>query len=294
MTEVIDISRDKESGDIAQFTIINDTGQPELKKATPENVLLYDPEDKLPFDNGMRDFLSGNEALVFQDDDPTVMVAPTTNEYCYIVRVGDNTVETTPEQATEALSRIRDAAIDGDVQSLIELYDDIMSKQVRRGVVNALLDTFDESSRIQKKSDGWLTDGFYLVDWTASMYAKHDDPDENDVIRGGGGVTETDRSYEFVQLSLNRDTEPVEVYIGGESFRLTEREILFLAKVKWLLDRRHYHPDTPMWMYVDRKYAEDIDWNTGEYTGNCEQDGDGDADGDGDGDGEPDLGEFSL
>jgi hypothetical protein len=262
MTNVIDVSRNKETGDITQFTIISSTGQPELKKATPENLLLYDPADELPFDDGMSGFLSGNEALVLQEDDPTIMVAPTSNDYCYILRVRDNTVETTPNQAERVLSGIRDAVIDGEVEPLIDLYDHIMSTQVRRDVVNALHQTFDEAFRIAQTSNGWLVDDFYLVDWSASMYAKHDDPDEADKIRSGGGVTETDKSYEFVQLQLRRDTEPVEVSIHGETYRLTEREMLFLAKIKWLLNRRHYHPDQPFWMFADKRAS--VDWKTGE------------------------------
>lgn len=279
---IIDISRDKETGDITQFTILDQRGQPTLKKATPENILLYDPADELPFEDGMSGFLSGNEALVLQEDDPVVMVAPTTNDYCYILRVRDNTVETTPKQAERVLRGIKDAAIDGDVEGLIDLYDHIMSTQVRRGVVNALHETFDEAFRINVTGNGWLIDDFYLIDWSASMYAKHDDPEEADKIRGGGGVTETDKSYEFVQLRLNRETEPVEVAIGGETYRLTEREMLFLAKVKWLLNRRDYHPDQPFWMFADKRAA--VDWKTGEPEQEEESDDDD----------EPDLDSFNL
>ena len=259
---VIDVSRNQETGEISQFTIIDNRGQPTLKKATPENILLYDPADELPFDDGMSGFLSGNDALVLQESDPVVMVAPTTNDYCYILRVRDSTVETTPKQAERVLGGIKDAVIDQNVQPLVKLYDHIMSTQVRRDVVNALHSTFDEQERIVKNADGWLVDDFYLVDWSASMYAKHDDPDKADKIRGGGGITETDKSYEFVQLQLRRDVEPVEVRIEGETYRLTEREMLFLAKIKWLLGRRHYHPDQPFWMFADKRAA--VDWKTGE------------------------------
>lgn len=281
---VIDVSRNKETDEITQFTIIDDRGQPKLKKATPENLLLFDPADELPFENGMREFLSGNEALVLQENSPTIMVAPTTNDYCYIIRVGDNTVETTPKQAESVLSSIRDAVVDRDVDQLINLYDTIMSSQVRRDVVNALHETFDEFDRIDKNSNGWLVDDFYLVDWSASMYAKNDDPEEKDKIRGGAsGVKETDKSYEFVQLHLRRDTEPVEVSIDGDFYRLTEREMLFLAKIKWLLNRRAYHPDKPFWMFADKRAA--VNWKTGEPR----QDDDSDDD-----DEQPDLSNFSL
>lgn len=262
MSEIIDRSYNHETDELQQFTILDDRGQPQLVKATAENVLLYDPEDELPFENGMHEFLGGQQALVLSENDPEVIVAPTNNEYCFILRVRGNTVETTPNQAEAILEGVKDAAIEGKVQDLVELYDDIMSSQVRRPVVNALLKTFDEDNRIQVTSRGWLVDDFYLINWEASMYLRHNDPDEPDYQRGGGGVTETDRSYEFVQLRLRRDIDPIEVAIKGETYRLTEREMLFLAKVKWLLSRRHHHPDQPFWMYAD-KWAS-VDAETGE------------------------------
>jgi len=55
--------------------------------------------------------------------------------------------------------------------------------------------------------------------------------------------------------------------------------MLFLAKVNWLLDRRHYHPDDEFWMNVDRYTA--VDWETGEPETDENND-------------EPDLSGFSL
>jgi len=261
MSDVIDISRNKDTGEIEQFTVITSDGQPNLVKATAENLLLYDPADDLPFDGGMHEFLAGNEALVLSPQDPEVMVAPTGNEYCYILRVNGDTVETTPKQAEKVLRGIKDAAINQQFQPLVQLYDTIRSNQVRREVVNALHETFDESERIQTTPSGWLVDEFYLVNWEASMYAKTDDPDKADVKRSGSGVIEMDRSFEFVQLRMNRDIEPVEVRINGEAFRLTEREMLFLGKINWLLDRRHYHPDMEFWKNADQHAA--VDWRSG-------------------------------
>ena len=282
MSRVIDISRNKDTGDIEQFTVITSDGQPNLVKATAENLLLYDPADELPFDGGMSGFLSGSEALVLSPEDPEVMVAPTSNEYCYILRVNGDTVETTPKQAERVLRGIKDAAVDQQFQRLVSLYDTIRSQQVRREVVNALHSTFSENERISRTPSGWLVDDFYLVNWEASMYAKTDDPDEVDVKRSGSGVVEMDRSFEFVQLTMRRDVEPVEVRINGEAFRLTEREMLFLGKINWLLDRRHYHPDGEFWKNADQHAA--VDWRTGEPEVESEEDSEN----------EPDLGGFNL
>jgi len=260
--EPIDISRDRETGEIKQFTIIDKHGQPQLIKASPENILLYDPEGKLPFDGGMYEFLQGNQAIVLNEDDPKIMVAPTDNEYCYIVRVRNRTVETTPSQAKRALEAIKAATIDKDITEIVQLHDDIVSNQVRRDIVNKLMTTFEETARLKKTGRGWLVDDFYLVNWEASMYTKHNDPNEGDYKRGGGGVTKTDTSYEFVQLSVNREIEPIEITVGGSTVRLSEREMLFLGKIKWLLNRREMHPDIPFWQFSD-KYAS-VDNITGE------------------------------
>lgn len=271
MSEVIDISRDAETGEITQFTLIRDDGQPDLVKATPENLLLHDPADELPFEDGMYKFLDGEQALVLSKEDPLVMVAPTNNEYCYILRVRDRTVETTPGQAERVLWAIKDAVIERDISGLVSLHDDIVATQVRRRVVNELMSTFEEADRLSKTERGWLVDEFYLVNWEASLYTRHNDPDQGDYLRGGAsGVRRTDTSYEFVQLSLRRDITPIEVTIGGNTVRLSEREMLFLSKVKWLLNRREQHPDMPFWKFVDQYST--VDYKTGEPESDKEND----------------------
>mgnify|MGYP006934455426 FL=1 len=277
MSTVIDVSTNRDTGEIEQFTIINEQGQPELMKATATNMLLYDPMDELPFDGGLGSFLSGDEAILLSEE-PKLIVSSTSSRNCFIIHYDGNTVETTPAMSESVLRGVKEAAVDEDIGALIDVYDEVMSTQVRRDVINALLDTFDETFRIEKTPSGWVVDEFFIVDWTASMYAKTDDPDSADVVRSGSGVVEADRSFEFVQLYLNREIEPVTVSINGESFRLSEREMLFLGKVNWLLDRRHYHPDDEFWMNVDQYTA--VDWETGEPV---EQDED-----------EPDLSKFSL
>ena len=277
MSTVIDVSTNRDTGEIEQFTIINEQGQPELMKATATNMLLYDPMDELPFDGGLGSFLSGDEAILLSEE-PKLIVSSTSSRNCFIIHYDGNTVETTPAMSESVLRGVKEAAVDEDIGALIDVYDEVMSTQVRRDVINALLDTFDETFRIEKTPSGWVVDEFFIVDWTASMYAKTDDPDSADVVRSGSSVVEADRSFEFVQLRLNREIEPVTVSINGESFRLSEREMLFLGKVNWLLDRRHYHPDDEFWMNVEQYTA--VDWETGEPV---EQDED-----------EPDLSKFSL
>jgi hypothetical protein len=259
MTEVLDCSYD-EDGNISQFLIL-ENGQPETKLASPENLLLYDPEEELPFDGGMSEFLSGGAAIRLSDE-PPVLVSRAGDDYSYIIRVRESLVETTPNQAERVLRAIYDALADDDTSSLESLHQRIMSNQVRRPVVNAIKHTFPEDERIDIAANGWLVDGFYLVDWNACLYAANDNPEEDDYIRSGGTVKK-DTTYEFVRINhrISQEDE-VRISIGDTTYELTEREMLFLAKVKWLLHRRHYHPDKPFWMFADR--WSDVDVETGE------------------------------
>lgn len=268
MTEILDVSRDNDTGEITQFLIIDETGQPDTKIASPENMLLYDPVDGLPFDGGMHDFLSGDSAIRLSEE-PFVAVAQAGDEYSYIVTIRNSTVETTPDQASDLLSGVYEAMASEDLSSLKSLHAHIMANQVRRNLVNMLVNTFNERDRIDIVDNGWLVDGFYLVDWNAKMYTANDDDGDN-YIREGTETVKKDKSYEFVRFRGGTgNIDPSSVHIGSEEYMLSEREMLFLAKIKWLLHRRHFHPDKPFWKYVDR--WSDVEVETGRPPDNMDK-----------------------
>lgn len=249
--EILDINRDDETGDPLSFLVMQD-GEPMPKKATPENVLLYL--------HGLKEFLSGHHAVIVSEDGPEVIIAPTGNDMAYLVRVNGSTVETTPSQASEILRGLKNA-VEADTQTqrsaaideIKSVYDTIMAEQVRRWLVRAMMVTFDqqEQQRITEHNRGWLIDGFYLVDWNANLYTIEDDPEEDDYSVTGGTAQQVDRDYEFLRLTPQNNPQPQDVSVNDEDYRLSEREMLFLAKVRFMLDRRYYHPDEPFWKYND-------------------------------------------
>lgn len=250
MSEVLDRSYD-DDGNITQFLLLEE-GQPVTKLATPENLLLYDPEDELPFDGGMNDFLSGESALRLSEE-PLVVVAQASDVYSYIVNVGGDVIETTPDDAERLLTALYDSIVESDTKSIRDIHANVMSTQVRQNLINTLHRTFDESHRVEIAPNGWLVDGFFVVDWNAKLYASNDDPDEGDYVRSGQQAVKKDTSYEFVRLHHRlSDVDVGEVFVNGESYSLTEREQLFLAKITWLLNRRHYHPDEAFWNFADK------------------------------------------
>jgi hypothetical protein len=250
--EILDRNRDTESGELLSFLVMED-GEPIPKKATAENILLYE--------HGLKEFLSGQHAVIVSNNSPEVVLAPTGNDKAYLLRVNGNTVETTPAEAADLLESLKDVVEadnsverDSGVEKMVSVYDNIISTQVRRWLVRAMLRTFDagEQQRVEEIDRGWLVDGFYLVDWNASLYTIEDDPDEDDYTVGGGGATAVDRSYEFLELTPEESPEAHEVRIDGDEYRLSEREMLFLSKVRLMLDRRYYHNDMPFWKYNDK------------------------------------------
>lgn len=249
-----------QDGELEQFLLLWEESGPETRRATPENKLLFDPEDELEIEGGLRDFIDGESALKLSDN-PRTVVAQAGNEYSFIVSVGGNIVETTPEDAKDVLEATYTALSGGGTLALHNIHTSLMSERVRQDLVNTLVYTFKDRSRIDITPEGWLVDGLYLVDWSAKLYAKTDD-DRSFQVRGGDAV-ESDKSHEFVVLSQGTGTgDPPDVTISGDTYSLSEREDRFLGKVKWLLHRRFYHPDNEFWMFADR-WA-DVDEKTGE------------------------------
>jgi len=246
--EIIDENRDKQTGELQSFLLLWEDGEPEMKNASPENTLLYLHD--------LYEFLNGDNAVILNEDDPEVIVAPTGMEYAYMLRVRGHTVETTPNQAENVLQGVMDVVENGDLSKILSVHRDIVSTQARQSLINALYETFSsrERKRIERVANGWLIDGFYLVDWKGNLYSKDDDPEEGDYERQGSKAVKTDKSYELVMLRQRGSVpEPSVVTINGKTHELTEREMLFLAKVKWILGRTDYHPDIPFWSYIDRK-----------------------------------------
>jgi hypothetical protein len=252
---VADVTYDSETDEPEQFLLFWDGGEPETKRATPENMLLFDPEDELPFDNGLYEFVAGETALRLSAD-PELIVTQAGNEYSYIIHYDGDTIETTPSQAEQVLEGVYDAlTADDDTSVLEQVHRTAMEKQVRRRVINTLKNTFDEYQRIEIMSNGWVIDNLFIVDWSANLYTTENDPDEGDYFRSGGSVVQKDTSHEFIQFHRSSEFEVPDsqrVRIGNENYDLTEREMLFLTKVKWVLNREYYHPDEPFWLYVEK------------------------------------------
>lgn len=219
-----------------------------------ENVLLYIHE--------LHEFVYGEESAVLCHD-PYIAVDPTDRESTYRITVDDRPVESMPSQAEDVLRGLKAALEDQDLGPLLDVYEAIIDKQVRRDVVNELLTRLPNlpRERIQVTESGWLIDRYYLVDWTASVYTKENN-DEQNYRRGSGSVESYDKSFEFLELSDTHTPERASLELDGKKTVVGEREMLFLSKVEWLLNRHEYHQDKPFWLWQEnrrKKFLEDGD-----------------------------------
>lgn len=227
------------NGEVESYILIFDDGRrPESYKANAKNRLL--------FEEGMYDFIEGQEVRKLNDN-PEVIIG--SSEETYLLSVEGSIIETTPSQASDFLEGVLQSRQENSTEKLQQLHSEILSDQVRRRYMGHLVAIFDES-RIEQTSNGWLIDGFILVTWEASVYLKDDTNDS--YVRQGGQAVKVDKSKQFVKVHVPLPEEPDTITINGTEITLTEREMLFLRRVEWLLHRRDYHPDTAFWNFAER------------------------------------------
>lgn len=213
-----------------------------------ENVLLYIHE--------LHEFVYGDKSAVLCKE-PYIAVEPTNRESTYRITVDSRTVESMPSQAKDVLRGMKAAIEDGDLDPVLDVYEEIIDKQVRRDVVNELLTRLPKfpNERIEVTESGWLIDRYYLIDWTASVYTKENN-DEQNYRRDSGTVEAFDKSFEFVELEPKHVPDRQKIRLDGETVLVGEREMLFLAKAEWLLNRHEYHEDKPFWLWQEKRRKE--------------------------------------
>jgi len=241
--EILDKNTDVNGNATSYLVFFPESGETDMITATPENVLLFEHE--------MYDFINGEELIELSEDSPELYVA--SMETTYILIYNGETIEVPPRYNHDFLQGVKTILDTDNLSKITELYEKVIANQVRKNIINSLDTVFgEEGYRITKEQNGWLIDDYILVDWMCNIYTKDDDPEEGDHVRQGGEVVKTDKSYELIQLRQSHDVESETVTIGGKEFLLSEKEMMFLAKVEFLLNRRKYHPDQPFWDVIDR------------------------------------------
>lgn len=170
------------------------------------------------------------------EDEPTVTVIPDDNAECYTLRLSGIRRDLTlgEHHKTNLVDALASVYEDHDGESnkpLIDLYEDIRGDMVRVELVEQFRMVFGD--KVQERDDGWYINGHLLLTYEGNFYHP-----ENASRNRSGSVIGTGTSIEAYDLAFQGSTTDMsrEVTFEGESYRLTESEIEFIAKAIWAIE----------------------------------------------------------
>ncbi|QLG30001.1 hypothetical protein HUG10_20560 (plasmid) [Halorarum halophilum] len=215
---------------------------------TNRNVLLYE--------HGLYDLVygSGNEILELSQT-PYAAVASHEQEGTFTVWVNDEPpIETPPRMEEDVLEAVREI-LDNErrtIAPLTEIHKTILDTQVRRHVINRLLDeapfsAFTERGLIDTESRGWLLYDQLLLTWEGEFRNQSNEDRRYEV--SGSGVRQVESVNEAFSLSRRGQQDVTEYGEDGEQTtndRITvefgdvthtfgEKEVAFISRVVWAL-----------------------------------------------------------
>lgn len=167
------------------------------------------------------------------EGEPKVTVIPDEGAKCYTLKVGDAPDLTLGEHRktdlVDAMAEIYEKCNNESVAPLVNLYDNIRENMVRQDVLDPFLDAF--SDKVVCREDGWFINGHLLLTFEGEFHHPSTESRERDgqqVITQGSATSAYNVSISSPENQMKR-----EVTVNGETYRLTDAEVEFLAKVSW-------------------------------------------------------------
>lgn len=226
---------------------------PEVKRRTPANVIVehdngeienvpLSPKNKLLFDKNLWGLLKKGDEILQIDGDPSVSIIPNDSATEFTIQVeGAQPIHLGADQKqllVETLEEAYDDTGDGDLdpRKLIDLRDDLMENRVRKEVVDYLAEMppfseYVENGNIQIIGSGWLFYDELLLTWGREF--RH--PNTTSKARNGSIISPdaADSAYDVRFSGVMDNTHSVT--IDGEGYRLTSKEMEFMAKALWAM-----------------------------------------------------------
>lgn len=200
-------------------------------KSSDLNQLLYGYDLWGLIDEGSEIWMSQGA-----EDEPKVTVIPDENAECYTLRVGDAPDLTLGEhRKTDLVNAMADIYEDYDNESvapLVNLYDRIRDNMVRQDILQPFLGAFTD--KVAEWDEGWFINGHLLLTFEREFHH----PSTESRKRSGQQVIAqgaTTSAYN-VNISSPEDHLEREVTVEGETYRLTDAEMEFLAKTMWAIE----------------------------------------------------------
>lgn len=213
-----------------------DADEPQYEPGTPMNQAL--------FGQGLFSEIDGVSAFDYNGT-PIELDADVSND-TYRVSVGGYTARIPSEQADEIAEAFQSNATG---EKLYELYNDVISGQVRRPVVSDFLDRYPDD-RIEVTEDGWVVDDTFLVTYEGTNHLVDVDPADP-----RSSNPDYDSSKQAVYLDVDARGERDLQTPSGETVTASELEQEFLTQVEVLL-----YPET----YVGVELVDEIEQHKAE------------------------------
>lgn len=240
-------------GDLGNMFLVNVDGKTKHVKNSPANELLYK--------HGLYEFLYGgeNEKRIINRNNPFVAVKPHHREGEYKVWYNDRDIGviTQPSDEKKLLNGVLDSIEENDYGRIKEVYDEILSNQVRRQVISPLSIVYPRD-KVVPINEGWVIRGMFKLTWEAEIYLVGKDLEEGDYKRSGGDVIKKDSPQELITISPDETIEPKTVKIGDSQHTLTELEMEFISKVEYLLEFENNIDDTALVNIIRRQISGDV------------------------------------
>jgi hypothetical protein len=122
---------------------------------------------------------------------------------------------------------------DGEsVAPILNLYDSIREDMIRDKVLEPFAKAF--SDKVEVKADGWFLNGHLLLTFEGEFYH----PSTNSRKRAGNSVVGVSSSTEAYSVVIGDPEDAIsrDITLDGEDYRLTDKEIRFLARMVWAVE----------------------------------------------------------
>jgi hypothetical protein len=167
------------------------------------------------------------------EDEPSVTVIPDEDALCYTIQLDsgpDLTLGANHKtELIDALAEVYDRD-DGSIKPILDLYDRIREDMIRDFVLTPFAKAF--SDKVEERDDGWLIYDHLLLTLEGDFFHPNTDSKQ----RSGSSVIpagSNNRAYSGVNIGNPEQSMAREITVDGESYRLTTKEVTFLAKAIW-------------------------------------------------------------
>jgi hypothetical protein len=132
----------------------------------------------------------------------------------------------------DALAAVYEEHDGNSVQPILDLYDSIREDMIREDVLRPFADAL--SDKVVVRDDGWFINGHLLLTLEGDMFH----PDTKSHKRSGSQCIPLGSKEDAYSVNIDNPSQSMSrsVSVDGEEYRLTTKEMHFIAKAMWSVE----------------------------------------------------------